>query len=688
MRLYLEPDEGSDAGRQLLLETPLGSHRDNPDWDPLQLCLTEEGSDGTLCFSLRLAGENSLQPAPELRVGMPVARAPPKQRPARQAALSRSNTMARIKASLSSARNAVVPTRTPPLLLPAARIGVAADSSRKLGIVREIRDDTNPKPIGVNFRGSDGDDLTWVAAEELDILFVADRLQSVVVECWEGGHLDISAPAFIGSCCSTVGELASGRARLLFLSNSELLGTWPLTIKTRADKNGFSLGRPQTLRARSSAQCHAWKDAISQAAFQTQHWARYHKTSPLQALCMRVYDVTCAVNESLAFLFLVYLAILASFVKSIVHFELAPNGALSPSHPEHARLQSFEHSMAVFELFFAVIFSLDLLVNFVANGWQRFFRDFYNYLDVFVVIASWVETALYYAPDLGTSEDLSGTIAMRVVRLLRLARVLRLSRLFVDVQILLRALSRSISGLLAAVLFLLLFTVLGAIMATSLFSLRDPDLFGKFSVSLFTMWSVGLGPATAFDVATSLMKPLGADEPETTDSTDNFVVGLFFGTYCFLVYAVFSNMVVVVFFREFLASTSEMRREHALEDARRRQHLAGERGLSSPLAPLLQVPQKSPAMIKRALRKSHTDMLELQEMVRFRDRQELSRMIREVYELLQPQPGAEVGFHEAQHGLRTALIHISKDDWLHLTDGLLRPGKETLRYANRSLHYP
>ena len=53
-------------------------------------------------------------------------------------------------------------------------------------------------------------------------------------------------------------------------------------------------------------------------------------------------------------------------------------------------------------------------------------------------------------------------------------------------------------------------------------------------------------------------------------------------------------------------------------------------------------------------------------------------MIREVYQLLQPQAGEEAGFHEVQHGLRSALIHISKDDWLHMTDGLLRPGKETL----------
>ena len=73
-----------------------------------------------------------------------------------------------------------------------------------------------------------------------------------------------------------------------------------------------------------------------------------------------------------------------------------------------------------------IIFSIDLLVNLVANWFQPFFADRFNYLDMFVVAISWVAL-------LGTFFEASGTSAMRMIRMFRLIRIFKLSRVFVEV---------------------------------------------------------------------------------------------------------------------------------------------------------------------------------------------------------------------------------------------------------------
>ena len=279
--------------------------------------------------------------------------------------------------------------------------------------------------------------------------------------------------------------------------------------------------------------------------------------------------------------------------------------------------------MSVLEVLFAVIFSVDVLVNIVANWWRPFFRDLYNYLDLFVVATSWVEHLASYGPAQGDRSDLSATISMRVLRVLRLARVLRLSRVFPDLKIVLAAISSSLSGITVAVGLLLLVTVLGAIIATSIFSSTNPDLFGKFSVSMFTMWSIGMGPAAAFDIATSMMNPLAEGEvAETADTTHNFLIGLFLGAYGFIAFAVMNTMIVAVFFREVIAATNDLRRQRAIEAERRRRNLTGEFAVTNTLAPLLY------------------------DMASFRDREELSSMIYDLFKLIQPLPDEEIGFNE------------------------------------------
>jgi hypothetical protein len=147
---------------------------------------------------------------------------------------------------------------------------------------------------------------------------------------------------------------------------------------------------------------------------------------------------------------------------------------------------------------------------------------------------------------------------------------------------------------------------------------------------------------------------------ETSDYMGVWYIGFIFGTYSFIVNVLLNNIVVVVFLREFLATTADDRRKSALEAEHERLHVNGDLAIKSPLDPLLR------------------------DMVYFRDRKELLHMISDLYELIQPVSRFEIGFVDLQHGLRALGIHMNRDDWHRLTDGLLPRGKTTLDRATFS----
>lgn len=196
-------------------------------------------------------------------------------------------------------------------------------------------------------------------------------------------------------------------------------------------------------------------------------------------------------------------------------------------------------------------------------------------------------------------------------------------------------------------ILLLLIVVIFSIIATNFFSEHDEIRFGKFSLSLYTMWSIGLAPAVGHEIALSLMDDIGAEFDTGA--------GWFFGLYSFLVHILLNNIVVMVLLREFLACTVDDERSSALAAEERRQKLDGDVALiRSPLDPLLQ------------------------EMVNFNDEQELHQMISDLFHCIQPAQGEEIGFSQFQSGLRPAFIHINQEDWQRLTKGILRPGKQSL----------
>lgn len=679
LRIYFHPEETQE--KDFILQTATSSTRDNPEWATLMLRMSDEfASDGSLCFSLC---DDKADEAPdrELVIGTPVVRkstfAP--RRPDITRETSAANYKGRSRSiqgqfksalryagvALSSrlsvsehkqssmmshtgrsARVAHEDSNNPHRTRTGDLIDLAVRQKSKFGVIKEILDhddgwtqrewdDFEGRIIGVDFRPacesagneSDGNELSWFKPEELEVLFVGDHLDSILIECWEAG-----SDTLVGVCATTLGMLSSGRSDIFHLTNEDLLGTWPFTLETSQDLRTYSMGRSHTLLARSSTRCNNWVNAIEKAAHSAQNLDRYERATVLQSVGMTLLDSAKYLNESSLFIFFVYSAILTSFVSSIVTNELVPNPPYTRAHlcpndicPPHMTLQEvdrkshIEQNLQTLETIFTGIFTTDLFVNMVSNCGWKFLFDPFNWLDIIVVMISWV-ALIYDDPEADDSWQ-QGTAGMRVVRIVRLVRVFKLSRVSTDMRVILSAFSKSFSGIFFTLVLLFMFTCLGAIVTTAVLGKTQPERFGVFSLSWYTMWSIGLAPSKAYDIATEIMD---INAIEYDEDPGNFTyIGLLMGFYSFLVFVLMNNVVLVVFIRDFLQSTTEDQKQRAQAADQQRLRLS-DQNATVLLKPLLKV------------------------MVNFREEKELNLMIDDLYHHFQPNSEEEIGFSELQ----------------------------------------
>ena len=685
LRVYIQAEDYLD--KELLCTTPPGNSRENPDWSKLSLRLSDEfAADGSMCFSLEVAGDEDGSQW-KMQVGAPVTLRLDR---AKSAGLlkrgpSISNRSARaIKSQVSrivssfSGQNKVRDQSFKGSQDATALLDQAQRGGRKFGIIKEIRnindftdqelEAIDHRTVGVDFSTDANEDLIFFTPDELEVLHVGDKLDTVIIECVECG-----TDAVIGSCITNLGMLASGRAELFALTNDDLLGSWPFSIETNQDVNSYSMGCTQTLRARSNTQCSSWVRAITKAASRAQHSARYEDAGVLKMVAMRLQDVARAVNGNPFWLCFVYLTIVASFISSIVTHDMIPNAPYEGDEFEALQttkkiticsneaptcklrlidMHAFIHKL---EFVYTAVFTLDLVVNLVANWFLKFLSDPFNYLDVLVVVLSWLG---HLQQNLSRSDGAHS--GLRIVRVFRLVRVFKLSRWFIEARVTFSAMSRAIQGMLPALVLLLVFTALGAIVTTATLGTDKPEHFGRFWLSLYTMWSINLSPSVGNDIVREILElESWSDQmdgmqgwPEVTNINSVLALQIFFGFYSFLMNVIFNNIIMIVFLREFLLTTVDEKRNNAHEQEQRRRQLNGDRGVS--LEPLL---------VK---------------MIGFKHESELGLMIADLYRLFQPVTGQGIGFTDLQSGLRKFHIHINRDDWVHLTEGVLRPRQSVL----------
>jgi len=141
---------------------------------------------------------------------------------------------------------------------------------------------------------------------------------------------------------------------------------------------------------------------------------------------------------------------------------------------------------------FLYIFTVELVIEFIAQGPRKWTRNGWNWFDFVVVAASWASAV-------------PGVTALRVLRVIR---VFRLVSNVPQMQRVVEALMRAMPGIFATISVLLIVFYIGAIMATTLFGQAFPERFGDLARSGLVLFQL-----TLFDDWGNIVSEVGAVFP-------------------------------------------------------------------------------------------------------------------------------------------------------------------------------
>lgn len=176
--------------------------------------------------------------------------------------------------------------------------------------------------------------------------------------------------------------------------------------------------------------------------------------SPAKWVFSLLVEKVSAVVNSRSFNNLVTAFILLNtFVLSLDHYGISPE---------------FEEALYLCNVFFTVVFAVEMVLKLVGLGPKAYFKDSMNYFDTLVVLLSVAELSSF-------SEENSAVSAFRTVRIFRTFRVLRIARLFRYLEYMTKLLSivgKSVFISLNLALILLIFTLVFALLGMQLFGGR------------------------------------------------------------------------------------------------------------------------------------------------------------------------------------------------------------------------
>lgn len=141
---------------------------------------------------------------------------------------------------------------------------------------------------------------------------------------------------------------------------------------------------------------------------------------------------------------------------------------------------------------FLYIFTVELVLEFIAQGPRRYVREGWNWFDVIIVGVSWASAA-------------PGVTALRAFRVIR---VFRLVSNVPQMQRVVEALVRALPGIFATISVLAIVFYIGAIMATTLFGSEFPARFGDLLKSSLVLFQL-----TLFDDWGNIVSEVGAVYP-------------------------------------------------------------------------------------------------------------------------------------------------------------------------------
>lgn len=139
------------------------------------------------------------------------------------------------------------------------------------------------------------------------------------------------------------------------------------------------------------------------------------------------------------------------------------------SNPWHAYIEQADN-------IFLMIFTVELITEFLAQGWRRYWRNGWNWFDVIVVGMCY----LAYNP------------AISALRTLRVVRVFRLISNVPQMRRVVEALFGAMPGIFATMAVLAVVFYISAVMGTILFGAEFPEYFGGLGVSAMTLFQLTL----------------------------------------------------------------------------------------------------------------------------------------------------------------------------------------------------
>lgn len=197
----------------------------------------------------------------------------------------------------------------------------------------------------------------------------------------------------------------------------------------------------------------------------------------------------------------------------------------------------------VFEYFFAIAFTVELVINWYGFWFIPFWLNAWNWFDFVVVVISLLSLAL---------ENLPG---ISVLRLFRAFRVFRLFKRVPSLKIIIEGVLASMPGVTHA------FTILGilmgvwSIMGVEFYSESNPDEFEDFIKAMFTMFQMMTMDSWASGVGRRIIFEQG-----------NPWAALFFISYIFVSGIVMTNVVVAILLEKYLQATQNHDKELAQEE--------------------------------------------------------------------------------------------------------------------------
>ena len=141
--------------------------------------------------------------------------------------------------------------------------------------------------------------------------------------------------------------------------------------------------------------------------------------------------------------------------------------------------ETMAYTLNIFNIVFTFIFGIEMTAKILGQGIKAFLRDIMNYLDLIIVINSFIEFAFLS----GGKSAVTAFRAIRIFKLIRAARVARIFRYLQSMNHIIIVISRSLSKFAYVALLLFLFIVVYSLLGMQIF--RDKLEFERQSRSSF-----------------------------------------------------------------------------------------------------------------------------------------------------------------------------------------------------------